>query len=230
MDYQGIFLMHGVGMELAELWAERFDRECTEGGLLVPMPASYYRAQDQMKLAVWCVLRGYYQLPTVELVAWLKEYIGDRRAIEIGSGNGVLARALGIVGTDSHQQEEADRIAHYKKIQQAVIEYGSDVEKIDALSAIKKHRPEVVLAAWVTHCYQPDRPAEGGNVDGVDEWKVVKRTGEYVFVGNMGVHRDKPLFRRAYASYDLPFLFSRSMMAERNRVWCWRGDKSRPRP
>ena len=83
-----------------------------------------------------------YLLPTIELVERLKRAIDGRRAIEIGSGNGVLAEALGIQGTDNFMQEMPKYKALYAAQGQPTIKYGKNVENLDALAAIKKYKPD----------------------------------------------------------------------------------------
>lgn len=51
------------------------------------------------------VEHGIYAFPTEELVAFLRDLIGGRSAIEIGAGHGRLAAALGIPATDNRQRE-----------------------------------------------------------------------------------------------------------------------------
>lgn len=152
-----------------------------------------------------------YLLPTIELVERLKRAIDGRRAIEIGSGNGVLAEALGIQGTDNFMQEMPKYKALYAAQGQPTIKYGKNVENLDALAAIKKYKPEVVVAAWVTHRFSFLRPQAGGNEIGVDEEKVIDSGAEYVFVGNKSVHSGKKIWERKYQYIEYPdYIFSRA--------------------
>ena len=51
------------------------------------------------------VRHGLYSFPTDELCGFLRSRIEGKVAIEIGSGHGVLAKALSIPATDNRQQE-----------------------------------------------------------------------------------------------------------------------------
>ena len=73
--------------------------------------------------------------------------------------------------TKQRQQEEAMVKAHYQQIRQPTVPYDDHVEKLDATSAVGKYRPNVVIACWVTHLFDADRPSSGGSVFGVSEKK-----------------------------------------------------------
>ncbi len=45
------------------------------------------------------------------------------------------------------------------------IPYGKTVEKLDADAAVRKYRPKVVIACWVTHRFDPAQPHAGGMRD-----------------------------------------------------------------
>jgi hypothetical protein len=90
--------------------------------------------------------RGIYAFYSQELVAALAELIAGRSALEIAAGDGCLSDFLGRAGvairaTDDHSWTQN-------------IRYPDSVEKIDAVSALDKHRPEVVLC-----CYPPPKNA-----------------------------------------------------------------------
>lgn len=196
------------------------------GGELQVMPAAFYRGFPQEQLAVFCHAHGLYSLPTLELVDLVNMLIDQadpaRRAIEIGSGHGTLGKALGIPCTDSHMQAEGMVSAIYSLMGQPPVEYGKHVEKLDALAALDKYQPAVVVAAWVTHIYNPADPARGGNMFGVDEFALLRRVKRYIFVGHESPHAKKPL--RGIApnfTYRGPHMFSRSLDREGNRVWVW---------
>lgn len=91
--------------------------------------------------------------------------IKGRIAIEIGAGHGVLAGALSIPATDNRQQEDPELRAYYAQIGQSTVPYGENVEKLDAAAAVAKYRPNIVVACWVTHRFDPKRPHAGGMRD-----------------------------------------------------------------
>lgn len=201
--------------------AERLDAACMSDGVLRPMPAAFYAGVDRNDLSVWCVLRGLYCLPTLELVDFLREQIAGETAIEIGAGHGCIGRALGIPITDSKQQERPDVAAAYRAMGTAPIVYPLDVEKLTALQAVEKYRPSVVIGAWVTWRYKPDRHASGGNVNGIDEGKLIAKPSvqRYVMVGHERVHAKRPMLGRRQTVHRLP-LFSRAL-DNLDVVWVW---------
>ncbi|PZP94151.1 MAG: hypothetical protein DI587_26315 [Variovorax paradoxus] len=193
-----------------------------EHGTLCVVPASVLSATTAQERLVLGLRHGLYSYPTEELVAFLRERIGGRRAIEIGAGNGVLAKALGIPATDNRQQEEAEFRAYYAARDQATVQYGDHVEKIDAAAAVKKHQPQVVVASWVTHRYDPRRPRAGGSVTGVDEEDIIQSCEEYIFVGNEQVHEHKSIWSLPHEKLTPPWLYSRAVNGSPNFIAFWR--------
>lgn len=198
------------------------DAACLKDGCLQVMPASFYAGWSTNDLAVWCVQRGFYCLPTVELVEFIRDQIDCENTIEIGAGNGALGRGVGVPVTDSHQQEKADVAELYGNLKQATVPYAPDVEKLTALEAVEKHRPRVVLAAWVTHRWERTRPQLRGNMHGVDETRMLQKkfVRKYIFVGHERVHQTKPILSIKHATHRLPFLYSRAF-DRRDVVWVW---------
>lgn len=187
------------------------------------LSATDYDKIDHDDLRVWCHVHARYGLPTIELIDWLKTYIDGRTAIEIGSGSGDLAHHLGIRGTDDKTQDKPDVVLYYRLIRQPTIKYPSWVEKLDALDAIKQYRPQVVVASWVTHWIDPDQdvPVGGGSVYGVHEDQIVESGATYIFIGNMAVHRHKPILKLPHQELRLPFLRSRAADPSLDRVLLW---------
>lgn len=200
----------------------RLDAACLVDGVLQAMPAEFYAGFSQNDLSVWCMRRGFYCLPTLELVDFVREQIAGEKAIEIGAGHGALGRALGIPTTDSHQQSRPEVVAHYARLNTAVVRYPMDVEKLTAMQAVEKYQPTVVLACWVTHRYHPVLHARGGNMDGVDEPKLLAKASvlKYVFVGHERTHANKVILKERHETFRLPFLFSRAMDSG-NVAWVW---------
>ncbi|WP_087864216.1 hypothetical protein [Comamonas thiooxydans] len=187
-------------------------------GNLKVVPASVYEQTTTLERYVFGHKNAVYNFPTTELIEHLREIIGDRSAIEIGAGNGVMAKALGIPATDSRQQERPEIIAHYELLRQPVIRYGDNVEKLDAHDAIRKYRPQVVVATWVTQKFDPSKPELGGNVDGVVEEWVIQNVQEYLFIGNLKTHATKTIWSLPHTKQALPFLYSRSMTETPNFI------------
>lgn len=187
------------------------------------MPASFYAQTSQPERSALAVRHGLYCLPTQELIAWLRERIAGRRAIEIGAGNGVIASALGIPATDNCMQADPAIAAHYAALGQPVVNYGPDVIPLDANAAVAQLRPQVVVAAWVTHRYDPARHEAGGNAFGVDEQSIVDGCEEYIFVGNRHVHRNKPIWLLPHELFEFPWLYSRAINGSPDFIAVWRG-------
>lgn len=195
-----------------------------EAGQIRVLDAAFWQQFSQAEIAAFCVHHGIYSVPTTELLTWLCGQVGGRKTIEIGAGNGVMAQALGVTATDNWMQAWPDIKAHYVSIRQAPVKYGHHVEKLDAMVAIKKHKPKVVLAAWVTHKWNPRSPEREGNQWGVEEEKVVK-AATYIHIGNRHVHRNKPVLDLPHAELEAPWLISRAMNGSPNFIGIWNGEE-----
>ncbi len=106
-----------------------------------------------------------YFLPTRRFVRALVttlRTLGARRVLEIGAGDGLLSRALRkaapeltVIASDSGAWERpearmnaADKREHRGRDVPG-LRLEADVQRLDALPAIARHRPDVVLAAWL---------------------------------------------------------------------------------
>lgn len=194
-------------------------------GRLKLLPTSAYDAIGPEGLRLWCHHHARYGLPTLELVDWVREEIGDREAIEIGAGHGDLGYRLGIPATDSWNQALPEVAHYYRVMGQPVIQYPEWVVRLDALAAVEHYQPEVVVASWVTQWVDPDKdpPRGGGSVYGVKEEEILDRGITYILIGNITVHGDKRIMKIKHRELELPFLRSRSSRPELNRVWVWNG-------
>lgn len=184
------------------------------------LPASFYDQIPFYTIRLFCHYYARYGLPTLELVEWLKDKIKGLSAIEIGAGAGDLGYHLGIPMTDSYCQEIPEVKEFYQISRQPTIQYGKDVERLDALQAIDKYKPDVVIASWVTQWIDPDLPPPpgGGNVYGVKEEELLKRVGSYIVIGAEEIHRHKTIMKIPHKTFDLPFVRSRR---KDNRIWIW---------
>lgn len=189
------------------------------------LPAQFWASTTPAERALLAARHGIYGFPTEELVAWLRDFIGNRSAIEIGAGNGALAHALGIPATDSCLQADPAIAAYYATLGQALVTYGPNVEKLEAQAAIEKHRPQVVVACWVTHKYDPARHAAGGNEFGIVEEAVVDACEHYVLIGNTRVHRDKSVWTRPHQRFEPSWLYSRSVNGSRDFIAVFPGGR-----
>lgn len=193
-------------------------------GLPRILPTAYWDTTTLQERA-WVGMRhGIYSFPTVELVEHLREVIGDRSAIEIGAGNGVLAEALEIPATDSRHQEGAATRDYYRLLGAATVPYGPNIVEMHASRAVRRYKPDVVIACWATHKYDVARHWAGGNEIGVDEEDILRNCREYVFVGNDRVHMDKKIWGRSKVLERPPFVYSRGVH-ELDFLAVWRGSK-----
>lgn len=189
------------------------------------LPAEYYRNIPFEDLKLWCHHNARYGIPTVELIEWLKEIIGNQQCIEIGAGAGDLGKHLGILQTDSKQQNEP----HIKKYMatmgnQTCVKYPSSVRKIDALDAVIKYEPDVVIGSWITqyvgeHDYQGEKEA---NMWGVKETEIIERIKTYIMIGNENIHGTKKVLALPHETYRFPWLVSRAKGQDKNVIYVWR--------
>jgi len=84
--------------------------------------------------------RGIYCFYSRELVAALAGLVGTRPCLELGAGDGTLARflrAAGVALTAVDDQSWSGRVT-----------YPEDVEKLDARAALAKYSPRAVVCSW----------------------------------------------------------------------------------
>jgi hypothetical protein len=192
-------------------------------GMLRLLPASEYDEIPSINLRSWCRWYARYGLPTLELVAWLSVLTNGRKTIEIGSGTGDLAYYLDIQATDSKLQERPEILTFYKGLGQPVICYPDWVEELDALDAVIKYKPEIVIGSWVTEWIDGDVPPPpgGGSIFGVKEDLILAQGVVYVLIGNRDIHGTKKIMDLPHEEYPLPFLRSRAKNPENNVVYIW---------
>lgn len=193
-------------------------------GRINVMPYSFYRQFSTNDIGLFCVKYGLYVLPTEELIAFLKEEIGSLRAIEVGAGNGSVGRALGIRMFDSFIQRDDPGVrAHALLMKQEPVIYGSDVNKVEAVDAVRKYKPECVLGCFVTHKHWDIKKM--GDVKGmlIAEDKIVKARSvkKYIVCGNQGVHASKPILDLPHRTIELEGYVTRSQSPELNRIFIW---------
>ena len=121
------------------------DELLLDRGLVRPVRWKKLRCVPQAHLKVWCVRQGVYQLPTCELIDWLKEAIAGRTAIEICAGRSCLGRSLGIPMSDSYLHLHPDMHRMYQILKQTPTQPPGDVERLTANEAVAKYKPQVVI-------------------------------------------------------------------------------------
>lgn len=197
------------------------DSELLKENLLIVKPTSFYQNIPQDNLSLWGHHNGVYCFPTEELIDWLKNQITDK-TIEIGAGVGTIGRVLNIPVTDScYMRNNAEVVLYYKMLCQPITKYPSDIIEMDAISAIKHYKPEVVIGSWITHKYNEKEPWREGNQYGVDELFILENVQKYIMIGNEKIHSKKPILGLHHKTFRFPWLFSRSLSVDTNVIYVW---------
>jgi hypothetical protein len=193
-----------------------------EDGRIKLMPARHWKQYNADDLRIWCWSHAIYAIPTLELVDWLKASIGGRSAIEIGSGNNDLGYYLGIKQTDSCCQTLSEVKAYYAMLEQPATNPRPDVEQIEALGAVAKHKPQVVIGSWITQLWHPSDGDGTGSVLGVDEEALLKSGIEtYIHVGHRRIHSHKRVLQQKHNEYNFPWHLGRTKDQAGNYICVW---------
>lgn len=198
------------------------DAALMPAGVVWPVSSALLREVDPVHLRAWCVKRGVCQIPTIELIAWLKQTINGRSAIEICAGRSCLGRHIGSPMFDNYLHAQRQIRAHYKRMGQTHAIPDRDVQRMDANEAVRRFKPEVVVGAWVTQ--KRFNGEEQASDFGVDEHKILDAGCTYIHIGNLGPHGQKRILIRPHHELELPFLFGRGIDASLNRVWVWESE------
>lgn len=194
------------------------EKDVFAGGMLKPMPFFFWEAVGNHARNTFMHKHGIYVLPTTELIDWLRQNIIGS-AIEIGAGNGSIGRALGIPVTDLKIQERDDIKLQYIMMNQPVIKYPGDVEKIGAIQAIQKYKPDTVIGAFITPRYTVKYEGKKYSY-GIMEDRILGMTKRYINIGNRVTHKDKPIRKEfAHAEFYFPWIITRSIDQGSNRIW-----------
>ncbi|MCX7204387.1 MAG: SAM-dependent methyltransferase [Proteobacteria bacterium] len=84
--------------------------------------------------------RGIYCFYSRELIAGLAQMIGTRSCLEIAAGDGTLSRFLSDAGVDITASDDFS----WGK----VVQYPDAVQRLDAVAAIARFNPQVVICSW----------------------------------------------------------------------------------
>lgn len=217
----GIALVTVDPVQLAAIEAEVLD----ERGRQRPVWAGTYAKYDLATRAALCVKNALYGLVTHELVGFIREHIGARFAIEVGSGDGVLADELTIQGTDNFQQQDPDIAREYARMLQPTITYGPRVERIDAEAAVAKYAPQVIVASWLTHKWKQEEDILGGSLYAADELVLLANCEMLIFIGNTSAHQRHRLLGKPHLHFQNDWMYSRAVRG-RNFVGVWKGGKA----
>lgn len=184
------------------------------------IPYEEYNGFSWEDFRYFCHLYARYGIPTIELIDFLKKIIGNRVAIEIGAGSGDLGYHLGIHMTDSKLQEDPVIKETFEMNGQPTIKYPDDVEKIEALDAVIKYKPQVVVASWVT-TFSPFLTNYSSSPYGIKEKEILDLIDTYILVGHLNIHGDKPIMNMLHREINEPFILSRSSYRTKNRIFIW---------
>ena len=201
---------------------ERYDRLLLDSeGIIKLLPAEFYHSLDNTDLRVWCICRAIYQLPTIELVEWLKANFNLDRAIEIGAGNNYLYHHLGIVGIDNYSEQiPAVKLVH-DLLHEPSTNPPPTVEKIEAIAAIEKYQPETVITSWMTLKTEDPEDIDAGHKYAPDEEEILNTEVTYIHIGNEEIHSDRLIMNKPHEKYYFDWLVSRGKYPKKNCIYVW---------
>ena len=201
---------------------ETYDRLLlNEQGIIKLFPAEFYHEIDNAELRVWCICRAIYQLPTIELIEWLGSNFDLNKAIEIGAGNNYLYHHLGIKGTDNYSEQIPQVKLVHEIMKQPSTDPPPEVEKIEAIAAIKKYQPETVITSWMTLKTEDPEGVDAGHKYAPDEEKILKTGVTYIHIGNEHIHNDRQVMNKPHKTYYFDWLVSRGYYPEQNCIYVW---------
>jgi hypothetical protein len=178
---------------------------------------------NPIELKVWARNNGVFHFITTEMITWLKDRISGKAAIEICAGKGTIGRALGIPSTDSYVLQKPRNLYKIVELGEEPTNPPPDVLRYEAMQAVRKFKPAVVVGAFVS---QVHRPWEDYNIIpsspfGVDEELLLQHVQTYIMFGNKGPHKFKRIFKHKHKEYSFPWLHTRAQNQQLNRVWIW---------
>lgn len=215
--------MTGVSfLNVNPLDAYALDDKLLDGERMRLLPAADLRKIDYGLLRAWANFRGRYALVTSELIEWLRLAIEGKDALEIAAGMGDIGFRLGIKQSDSRMQQNQPGIAeYYRLIGQQITIPPDDILTEEAVESVKKHKPQVAIASWLTH-YSPEGD---GSPYGANEEEVLRHVEQYIFIGNTRTHFAKPIMKYPHQMLRFDWLFSRSQYPQENFIGIWKGIK-----
>jgi hypothetical protein len=191
-----------------------------DDGKIKLLPSDMWKKYKWDDFRAFCHMKARYGIHTVEQHLLLHTIINGRDAIEIGAGAGDLGHHLRIHMTDSKQQEDPIIAAQYAAMRQPVIKYPHEVEKIEALEAVYKYKPQVVIGSWIT-TYAPHEMPYGSNPYGIRENIILDFVETFILIGNISTHGDKPIMKNKHEEIYEDWMVSRGAKQENNRIWIW---------
>jgi hypothetical protein len=212
------------GYDIERITADLSRRWLTPDGRIKLLPAREFQEVPLDHLRIWCHSTARYGIPTLELVMWLKNRIGTLKALEIGAGNGDLGWHLGVTMTDSYCQQDPLVKVFYSRGGQVPTNPPPEVKKYEAVEAIKKAKPQVVIGSWITRKFIQGRDIEGvseANIFGPIEENILKLCPCYIHIGNYNIHRGKTILSKKHSAFTFPWLVSRAADQGQNVIHVW---------
>jgi len=194
-------------------------------GSINPVPAAQIRALNPEAVLAYCHKYGIYQIPTLELITWIARYTANRNSLEICAGMGDLGRILGIRSSDSYMHLFPIVREAYERMQQPITAPPSSVEKLEALEAVKKYNPEVVIASWASEFSATPIPGRRTSPFGIHERQIWEHgsVDTYIVIGNHEVHDKRlPHLTPHEAVEGAPWLVSRAFDQKANFAYVWK--------
>jgi len=195
--------------------------------IINPLPFDYINQFDKDTINLVMQSIGLYTFPTCELIDWLKNQIDDdpglepHSAIEICAGTGWIGRTLGIPITDLRIQEDPAVIETYLKVGAKPIEYPNDIEKLEALEAVKKYKPDIVIGSYVTNKWgMKNSSKKRGSEFGVNTINIINNCWKYILIGNDDIHKGQPEMKRPHKRLSFPWLVTRGDISKA-RIYIW---------
>jgi hypothetical protein len=194
-------------------------------GLPKVLAAAAYKAVPHDYLKSWCHINKLFGLPTQELIKWLSEQIAPyskEDVLEIGAGRSNIGSSLGIRQTDKFTCEHPAAKEYYERAGFPPRPLDG-VEKLDALDAVDKYQPKVVIASWVSQWVDPDdHNPSPGSIIGVKKEELVESPSVelYIQVSNLRVHGHEAANRKAKV-FQPKWLASRGD-PRKDAIFIWR--------
>lgn len=178
-------------------------------GEVIVKPYEFYTYFSAEAIRLFMHFKAIYCLPTQELIDFLKDQVGDKSAIEIGCGLGIIGKALNIPATDNLLQSRPEIKLLYSLTGQPTIKYPKHVIKFDGVEAVKHYKPQVAIGAFITHKWN----GKSGNQWAIEEPKILPLVEKYIHVGDEEIHKEKPLMKMPFTKYTPQWLLARGKNA-----------------
>lgn len=213
---------------------------CDSSGRIYPVPFSFIKKDTLDTLNMVMQAMGLYTFPTLELCEWLNSQIDDdpelepHSAIEICAGTGWIGRQLGIPITDIKNMDNPIVQNVMAETFSVPTIYADDTEQLEAMEAVKKYSPEIVIGSFVTSRKRVDKKDKrvaktvryvlpyGGNIDinlmdevrkeipvGVDVESIIRKVYKVILVVNTRTHLQESYFNLPHQTLSFPWLVTR---------------------